>query len=86
MALANTTWRKHSFKVGNTYVALVTIKGIPLDFTPGLTYVLDAISYSHYDSSTVLTFSESGSGVSIQWWWHDDEADADVGALFASRN
>jgi len=46
MALTNSTWRKHSFKVGNEYTALEAIKGVPINFSLGLTYVLDSISYA----------------------------------------
>lgn len=85
MALTNSTWRKHSFKVGNVYTALEAIKGVPINFSLGLIYVLDSISYSHYDSSTVLTFRDSGSEMPIQWWWHDDETET-AAELFVSKD
>ena len=75
MASSDSTWRTHPFKVGATYQALESFEGFPnSSFEVGKNYTLQGVGYSHYDSSTVFTFSGEKNG-SEQWWWHDDQSD-----------
>ena len=76
MASTDSTWRKHPFEVGQSYVALESFE-TPLgaEFVAGKRYALRHAAYSHYDSSTVFTFQAGDVDDPKQWWWHDDEPD-----------
>lgn len=76
MASADSTWRKHPFEVGQSYLALESFHGpLGAEFVAGKRYELRHVGYSHYDSSTVFTFQTQDLDEPGQWWWHDDEPD-----------
>lgn len=86
MGSTNSTWRKHPFEVGLSYVALDSFHG-PLgnEFVAGRRYELQHVAYSHYDSSTVFTFQPQEGDEPRQWWWHDDEPDGLCAQRFSTQ-
>jgi hypothetical protein len=82
MAISGATWRKHPFKIGETYIASQSFLGCPfvgfpdLEFVKGHAYQLLHIGHSHYDEYTIFTFRESAGTQRIDWWWSDDEPEA----------
>jgi hypothetical protein len=77
MGLPDSTWRDHPFKKGEIYTARESYSGFGASkFVAGHDYVFDGVMHSHYDSSTIFTFHELGKVGAVDWWWHDEEADA----------
>jgi hypothetical protein len=77
MAIPDSTWRPHPFKIGHTYAAAQSFAGFSsFEFVKGASYTLHHIAYSHYDSATVFTFEELGGNDPGNWWWYDEEQDS----------
>jgi hypothetical protein len=54
-------------------------------FFPRHEYHYVDAGYSHYDGATVFRFTDAATGAELQWWWGDDQPDAQCSDCFVEK-